>query len=262
VIDSILQLENVSLIRGNKIILSNISLNLKYDEDCIILGKNGSGKSSLINLIYGYNWCTEGKISVFGNTFGDIPLKEIQSQIGIVESSHQETRLQRGLTVKDIIATGIFSSIGYYSHLSLEEERLVDEFIESAGWIKNPLQTYDTLSSGEKKKTLLLRALIKKPKLLLLDEPCSSLDIPSREDFLSSLSKLKKDFNFTTIYITHKTEETLPFFKKVVLIRDGKILKFDTLSNCMTDDLLSELYGISLLIHKIDNTYVTTVKRE
>lgn len=260
--NSIFQLINVSLIRGNTIILDNISLSLDYDEDCTILGKNGSGKSSLINLIYGYTWCTEGDIYVLGKKFGEFPLKEAQSQIGIVESSHQESRLQRGLSIKDIISTGIFSTIGYYNELSTEEEKTIDSIIQSANWIKDPNQRYDTLSSGEKKKTLLLRALVKKPKLLILDEPCSSLDIPSREDFLNLLSKLKKEFNFTTLYITHKTEEILPFFQKIILLKEGKLLKFGNLKECMTNELLSELYGLPLSIHKLENTYYTTVRRE
>ena len=260
--NSFIHLINVSLIRGSTNVLENISLTLNQFEDCIILGRNGSGKSSLINLIYGYNWCTEGDVYIFGNKFGEFPLKEVQSQIGIVESSHQETRLQRGLSIKEIISTGIFSTIGYYNELSMDEEIIIDKIIQSAKWIKDPSQKYDTLSSGEKKKTLLLRALVKKPKLLILDEPCSSLDIPSREDFLNLLSRLKKEYNFTTLYITHKTEEILPFFQKIILLKDGRLLKFGTLSNCMTDEVLSELYGLPLSIHKIENTYFTTVRRE
>jgi iron complex transport system ATP-binding protein len=260
--NTIFQLVNVSLIRGNTIILDKISLSLNHNEDCIILGRNGSGKSSLINLIYGYNWCTEGDVFVFGNKFGEFPLKEVQAQIGIVESSHQETRLQRGLSIKDIISTGFFSTIGYYNELSKEEEKTIDEIIQRAKWIKDPDQRYDTLSSGEKKKTLLLRALVKKPRLLILDEPCSSLDIPSREDFLNLLSKLKKEYNFTTLYITHKTEEILPFFQKIILLKDGKLLTFGNINDCMTNELLSELYGLPLSIHKIESTYFTTVRRE
>ena len=88
------------------------------------------------------------------------------------------------------------------------------------------------------------------------------MDIPSREDFLNLLSKLKKEYNFTTLYITHKTEEILPFFQKIILLKDGKLLTFGNINDCMTNELLSELYGLPLSIHKIESTYFTTVRRE
>lgn len=247
--------KNINFYRDNISILRDINFKLSPGDDCVILGKNGSGKSTLINLIYGYFWPTEGEISIFGNKFGEIPLKVLQKQIGILEPSHQESRLQRNLSVRDIIGTGILSTIGYYGVLSHEQEHYLDFVLSSCTWLNNPSQRFDTLSAGEKKKVLLQRALINKPKLLILDEPCSSLDYPSREDFLNELEKLKNSLNFTILYVTHRVEEILPFFKIGLFLNNGTILKFDHLNQILTDSVISELYDLNLKINTIEGRY-------
>ena len=251
----IIKFEKVYLYKGDRYILKDISFTLNANDDCLVLGKNGSGKSSLINLIYGYNWATEGNIEVFNYKFGEIPLRILQKRIGILEPSQQESRLQRNLTIRDILITGILSTIGLYTDISSEESKLIDDVINSNSWIKNPHQKFDTLSSGEKKKILLLRALVNKPELLILDEPCAFMDFPSREDFLQYLRLLKQEYNFTLIYITHSLEEIQPFIKKVLLLKNGELLKIGSTENCLTDELLTNLYDYPCTLGKINSTY-------
>ncbi|MCB1194056.1 MAG: ATP-binding cassette domain-containing protein [Leptospiraceae bacterium] len=256
---NIVQLDKISYYRQNRKILDNINLNIQKDQNWVFLGGNGSGKTTLVNILYGYLWATSGTVCLFGKLFGEVPLSEIQKRIGILQSSHQGAMLQKRLSVKDVLATGILSTIGYYGSITDEDEKKIQNMIESNQWIKNKDQNYSTLSSGEKKKLLLLRALIRDPELLVLDEPCSSMDITAREDFFSFLKEYRNKLGFPTILITHRTDEIPSYFSHVLMLKEGKVLISGTLQDTMTDKNLSELYSIPIRIQKIGNRFYSHV---
>ncbi|MBK9499531.1 MAG: ATP-binding cassette domain-containing protein, partial [Leptospiraceae bacterium] len=92
-----LELKNVSFVRSDRYILRNINISIEPNQNWVILGKNGSGKTTLINLIFGYHWPTVGIVKVFGKTYGEFPIRNIQHRIGILQSYYQEERVQRNL---------------------------------------------------------------------------------------------------------------------------------------------------------------------
>lgn len=258
---TLIELKNINFIRENKYILSSIHFSISENDNCVILGKNGSGKTSLINIIYGYMWPSSGEVIVLGKKFGEHPIRDVQKSIGILQSGHQEDRIQRNLTVRDILATGLMNSIGYYGSLNSKQESIVDAAIKENLWITNPEQLYSTLSSGEKKKLLLLRALISHPEILILDEPCSSLDLSSREDFFNLLIKYNSMQKFTCILITHRTDEIPEYFNKALLLKEGKVVDFGDIKRVFNNRALSEVYGIDIELVQSNGQYLTLVKR-
>ena len=150
-----LELKNVSFVRSDRFILRNINISIEPNQNWVILGKNGSGKTTLINLIFGYHWPTVGIVKVFGKTYGEFPVRNIQRRIGILQSYYQEERVQRNLSVKEVIATGLLNSIGIYSNLNSSQEEKLELILKKNLWIKNLDQNYSLLSAGEKKKILL-----------------------------------------------------------------------------------------------------------
>lgn len=258
--DSIVKIEKVSFIRNDRIILDKVDLDIHAGENWVILGKNGSGKTTLINILFAYTWPTEGTVTVFREQYGRTPTREIQKRIGILQGSHQEDRIQRGLTVRDILSTGLLKSIGFYGELNEGEKGKVESLIKNNPWIKDPEQNYSSLSSGEKEKVLLLRALLAEPEILILDEPCASLDISAREDFFLLLYQNKYKVK-TIILITHRTDEIPDFFTHALLLKEGKVLASGVLEKVLTDDSLSNLYGMNIQLIKSEGQYFTRVIR-
>ncbi len=225
------------------------------EENWVVLGRNGAGKTTLLNLLYGFIWPTVGEVSVLGMKYGETPITEIRSKIGILEPTHQESRLQRYLTVKEILYTGILGTIGLYQSISKEQEEVVEKTIEKQKWIQDPLQKFDTLSSGEKKKILLARAMLGEPELLLLDEPTSSLDLTAREEFYTILEEYKKSHPFQSILITHRTEEIPTFYTNALLLSSGTVLAKGKMEDVLEEKNLSSLYGIPVKVHKTSGRY-------
>ena len=255
-----IELKQISFVRNERYILENISLSIHKNQNWVILGKNGSGKTTLINILFGYLWPTYGSVRIAGETYGEYPLSELQKKIGILQSSYQEERLQRSLTVKDIIASGLLNSIGIYSELSPEESEKLELLLANNSWIKNPNQLYSLLSSGEKKKVLLLRALIANPEILILDEPCSSLDLAAREDFFSLFEKYKADGR-CIILITHRTDEIPDYFDYALLLREGKIIASGLKEEVFNSKNLSLTYGVNVELIEKNGQYYTNVIR-
>jgi iron complex transport system ATP-binding protein len=256
----LLELSKVSFTRNERDILKNISPSINRNENWVILGKNGSGKTTLINILFGYLWPTSGKVKVIGKTYGDYPLREIQKKIGILQSSFQEDRLQRNLTVRDVISSGLLNSIGIYSDLTEQENNKIDILIQNNPWIKDKDQLYGLLSSGEKKKVLLLRALVSDPEILILDEPCSSLDLAAREDFFSLLETYKQN-GHCMILITHRTDEIPDYFNYALLLKEGEIIASGIKKEVFNSENLSKTYGIKVQLIEKNNQYFTNVIR-
>jgi len=256
---SYLSISSLSWKVENKVVLDSINWEIKANENWVLLGKNGSGKTSLINFLFGYKWPTSGSIQVLGKTYGDYPLREIQKYIGILESSHQETRIQRQLTVRDILRTGLLNSIGLYSQTTKSQEEIIEKTLESNSWIY-PEQNFDTLSSGEKRKVLLLRALIKKPRILILDEPTANLDIHAREDFFELLTEYHQKNEFVCILITHRIDEIPSFFTHAFLIHNGKTIYQGKIEEAFQEKYLSKTFGLNLEVYKKEKTYFLVVK--
>ncbi|WP_207767775.1 ABC transporter ATP-binding protein [Heyndrickxia camelliae] len=238
----IIDMKNVSWQRGDQWILNNISWQVKEKEHCCLLGLNGSGKTTLLNMINGYIWPTKGEIQVLGNTFGQVNLRELRKSIGWVSSSLQQ-QLREDENIQDIVVSGKFASIGIYDKISAEDYERANEILNMLGCEYLSEKSYRTLSQGEKQRILIARALMANPKLLILDEPCTGLDILAREHLLQMISSLTENPEAPTIiYVTHHVEEILPCFQKVLLLRKGEIYKEGLTGQMLTSDTMSEFF--------------------
>lgn len=238
----ILQFKNISLLKNKQHILKNINWEVKKGEHWVILGANGSGKTMLLKMLSGYIWPSKGEIFVLGKKFGKVNLSELRQAIGWVSFDLQQKMLQE-IKVFDVVLSGYFASIGLYQKPTEQIYKKAKRIIRLVGLTKHENSLFPVLSYGEQKKVLIVRSLIGKPKFLLLDEPCSGLDLKAREDFLKFVEKLAGMKNGPTIiFVTHHIDEIMPSIKKVIALKKGKVIKMGKKEEVLTAQSMKDIY--------------------
>ena len=250
--EKILSYKNVSFRRDGREILKNINWEIKKGENWALLGLNGSGKSTLLSMIPAYTFATSGEVSVFEKKFGTCIWAEVKEKVGFVSSSlNTFSDSLNNQTLNSIVLSGKYNSIGIYQEITQKDREKANNIIKDFKLSHLKLNKYITLSQGEQRKTLLARAFMNEPSLLILDEPCSGLDIRAREIFLKTLEKSKSDIPF--IYVTHQIEEIIPSITHVAILDNGEIVSQGNKFKVLTEENLSKLYGIDLKIEWSNN---------
>lgn len=241
-----ISLKNVKFVRNRRTILDDISWDIRLGEHWTVLGANGSGKTTLLQLLAGYLWPTSGEITVLGERFGEVDLRELRKKIGWV-GSFLQAQVPPSQKPLDFIVSGKFASIGIFEKPEESDYTEAAELAEKlhVGGILD--SSYAVLSQGEKQRLLIARAMIAKPKLLILDEPCSGLDLVSREQLLSTLEDLgRTPQGPTMILVTHHLQEIMPAFTHVLLLKAGRCTAAGRKEEILKRDILTEIFGIPI----------------
>ncbi|WP_251865002.1 ABC transporter ATP-binding protein [Enterococcus malodoratus] len=257
----ILAFEHVQFVRQQTVLLEDINWQIKAGEDWAVLGLNGAGKSLMLNMISGNLWPSSGKLTVLGELFGQTSIPDLTKRIGWVSQSLQE-RIHREEQAEYIVLSGKFASIGIYQKFSVEELEEAKQVLRSLGAKKLIGKVYQVLSQGEKQIVLIARALMAKPELLILDEPCNGLDLFAREDLLARIKKMKQAADAPSLlYVTHHTEEILPLLNHVLMICDGKIFKQGQREELLKVDVLNEFYQRPIEIHGMSDDRMMVIPK-
>lgn len=254
-------MKNVFLQRDGFSLLNNINWDINPGEHWSIIGLNGSGKTSLLRIISGYTFPSKGEVSVLGKKFGAFDLRELRKSIGWVSSSLLEA-LYQNEKVEDIIISGKHASIGLYETPNKEDFIRAGELLDKFGCEQLGRRKYFTLSQGEKQKIILARALMNSPKLLILDEPCTGLDIFARESFLSLLETIGNSSDSPSLlYVSHHIDEILPLFGNTLLLKDGRIHSSGKTKNILNEKNLTDFYSKNVEIIWINKRISVHLKK-
>ncbi|RIX34373.1 ABC transporter ATP-binding protein [Corynebacterium falsenii] len=241
--DLIIDMRGVSVVREGREILAPLDWQVELDERWSIIGPNGAGKTTLMRLASAQMFPTTGTVTLVGEQMGKVDLREIRTAIGM-SSSALAHRVPGDELVKDIVISAGYDVLGRWreEYDSMDEERAIDT-LESIGAYHLAEQTWGTLSEGERKRTLIARALMTDPELLLLDEPGAGLDLGGREDLVGLLSDLADDPDSPAIVmITHHVEEIPPGFTHGMLLDEGHVVAQGMLEDIMTSDNLTRTF--------------------
>jgi molybdate transport system ATP-binding protein len=209
---------------GDRVALDRFTWEMKRGENWAILGPNGSGKSTILRLILGdHLQGYANPIWLFGKRRGSgETLWEIKKHIGVVSPEFQ-VQYRKKMSSYDVIASGFFDSIGLYQYPTGEQRVAVDEWIGRLKLEDIAKEPYDQLSYGQKRMILLARAMVKRPVLLILDEPCHGLDIPNRKRILEIIEKIGRN-KTQLLYVTHQAAEILDCITHILHLSRGKVL--------------------------------------
>ncbi len=245
----IIEINHVSLSRGPQKILHDISWTVQRGENWALIGANGAGKSTLLNVIAGYLWPTSGTVSVMGEIFGHVDLRELRKSIGWVGISlSDEFAAHHGdNTAVQVVASGKDAAIGILSkNMSDQTDAQSRQALRTVRMGDKADQPFSVLSQGERQRVLIARARMAAFHLLILDEPCTGLDIPSREILLDSIEELSGNPDLSVIYVTHHVEELRSAFSHGLLLQEGRIVRSGLLSTVITNESLSSAFGIPI----------------
>src|SRR5699024_4796806 len=242
-----IHMQDVSWRREGIEILRHIDWTVNKGEHWTVLGLNGAGKTSMLNMVNGYIWPTTGKVEVLERPFGKTDIHELRKSIGWVSSALGE-RINGRHPAEEIVISGKFAALGLvFEEPTAEDRQLAEQWMEQLGVAHVLGQAYEKCSQGERQKLLIARALMANPSLLILDEPTNGLDFIAREELLSVIENLGKQANATTImFVTHHIEEILPIFSHTILLKDGTVFAKGDRESVLQSETLSLMYDKKL----------------
>ncbi len=259
--EEVVGLEGIELHREERLVLKDVDLSIRRGQHWVMLGPNGSGKSSILAVLQGLLWPIEGGIRVLGRRFGESDLSELRRIIGFV-GNEIEPEFPAWQTVEDIVLSGGVGTVGLkFDKPDAADIRQARNLLRQTGIEDLAQRPFAFLSQGQRRLVTIVRALMVKPGLLILDEPGGGLDPVAREDFLERLSalmvprKASEPAGPVILYVTHHVEEIIPAFTHALLLREGRVLAQGPVATCLTAANLGAVFGREVRITKRDGRF-------
>lgn len=225
----VFEMENVTVRRNGKEILNDVSWSVEKGQHWVILGGNGSGKTSILNVLMGYLTPTEGEVEMKGREDAinsqNQEWDDWRKRIGFVSSSISQL-IDLEETALDIVLAGRHAMVNYWGDNDEKEIRAAEKVLERVNCLELRDQVWATMSQGERQRVLIGRALMApQMDMLILDEPCAGLDPVAREHFLSFIDDLTERGTFRSLLlVTHHVEEIIPSITHALVLKEGGVI--------------------------------------
>jgi iron complex transport system ATP-binding protein len=247
---------------GRRVLLDAVDWEAAAGQHWALLGPNGAGKTTLLTLVAAVKHPSAGVVEVLGRRLGRCDVFRLREEIGFVDA-RLGRRFLPTLTVEEVVATGATNTI------ALLEERVtpshrerVEELLATAGIAHLRASRFGDCSHGERTRALIARALVSRPRLLLLDEPGAGLDFEGRETVLAALAALAaSEPTLTTVTTTHHVEELAPTTTHALLLREGRVVAAGATAEVLTAHALTECFGLPIKIARTNGRWSAVAAR-
>jgi iron complex transport system ATP-binding protein len=252
----ILRLTGVSVRRAGRTILGPIDWAVAPGERWVVFGPNGSGKTTLVQVASTYLWPTTGAVEVLGETIGRVDARELRRRIGYAGAG-LEAAIDPGLTALDVVMTARHAALGpwWHDYTAADRDRaasLLDAI--GAGGLED--HAFGTLSTGERRRVQIARALMPDPELLILDEPGSSLDLGARETLVRDLGRLAAGASPRgLVLVTHHVEEIPPAFGHALVLGAGRAVAAGPIGESLAAASLAAAFGLPIGVARTDGRF-------
>ncbi len=241
--------KNINCFKNGFRVIKDLDLKIGYSENVILIGPNGSGKSSLIEAINRNIYPVVDNKSIF-KIFNKelINLWELRKRISTVNNDIKK-RISPNLKVFDLILSGLYGKYCFISNKTEKDQYKVEGIMKKMNITFLSNKCFSYLSDGEKQISLIARALIKKPDILILDEPTSNLDYKSKFLVIDKINEFSK-LNTKILCVTHDISMITPIYDRVIMLRGGKIIADGNQNKVINNANLNKLYGINVQVSK------------
>jgi len=251
-----------SLRRGEALLLDGVDLTVRAGERWALLGRNGCGKTTLLSLVGALQHPTAGTVDVLGHRMGRVDIfRELWPRIGHLQGRHVPSGR---LTAQDVVLTGLTGTNGLvlrWQPTAAQREQ-ARRSLGSVGVQALADRDWGTLSNGEQRRTLIARALVKVPDLLLLDEPAAGLDLPSREHLVDALDDLAQQRpDLAWVLVSHHLEELPSSITHVALMQGGRVDASGPVGEVLRDGPLSTCFEMPLRVGHRHGRWVASSDR-
>lgn len=242
----VLEISDLKIQRDGVKILDGVSWRVEEGQHWAILGANGSGKTSLLSALTGYLMPTAGEIVLLEKRYGRSDWRELRKKIGIVSSSVRQM-MSDDEPALETVASGKFAMMDFWGRLSRADKNRALRILRQIECMHLAERPWRVLSQGERQRILIGRALMARPRVLILDEPCAGLDPAAREHFLQFIQRLGSGRNAPTlVLVTHHVEEIMPVFSRALILKSGKVLAAGKKTETLTAKNLSQAFGAKI----------------
>lgn len=258
---TVLSLTDASYIRNRRPILDSVNWQVDDSERWVILGPNGAGKTTILKLVTANDFPTTGTVDVLGHRLGKVDIFELRARLGFV-SSATARRIPPNELVRDVVLTAAYSVEGRWNEeYDAIDVRQADRVLAEWDLLELADQPFGTLSDGERKRTLIARAVMTDPELLLLDEPSASLDLGARERLLQMLSGFAQSpYSPAMVMVTHHVEEIPPGFTHVMLVNGGTVQAAGPIAETLNAENLEATFGMPFELTESGGRYAATAR--
>lgn len=256
---AVLEVTRLAIQRNRITILREVSWRVAPGQHWVILGANGSGKTSLLSALTGYLMPTSGEIMLLGRRYGETDWRELRKKVGIVSSSVRQMMAEAEPALETVVS-GKYAMIDFWGRVTRPDRVRARRLLRQVecGYLAN--RPWSVLSQGERQRVLIARALMAKPRMLILDEPCAGLDPAAREHFLQFLQRLGQRKNSPAlILVTHHVEEIMPVFSRVLILKSGRVLAAGEKRAVLAARVLAEAFSARVKLTRRMERYVMSV---
>ena len=248
----ILRVSKLGCKSGHRYLLKGVDWEVKAGEHWLVFGMNGCGKTTLLSIVAGFKQHTEGSVERFGQLISADTAVSDRKKIGFVSASFFG-KLYGNESAINIVFSGLSGTLGIDGEIPLDEIKRARGLLDAFHLADRADYPFSMFSKGEQQSILIARALINNPPLLILDEPCTGLDIYNREYLFETITELSGRKDLAIIYVTHYVEEILPVFSKTLLLKGGMSFQTGNTSELIHSEVFSSFMEYPVRISQDEN---------
>jgi len=248
--DALLRTSGLRVTRGGRDLLHDVELTVRAGEHWALLGPNGAGKSTLLAVLGATGHPSAGTVELLGHRLGRVDVRQLREHIGHVDPRH---RMLSPLTVLETVLTGLTGTTDLMVRWepSAEQVARAEQHVADVGLSARRDARWPVLSQGERGRALIARALMAEPRLLLLDEPATGLDVAAREHLLETVDALRvRQPELGSVMVTHHLEDLPASTSHAMLLRDGGVVAQGRADEVMSSARVSAAFDFPLAVER------------